>query len=210
MTHVLILGANGQIARYAIDLFLNDTDVNLTLYLRNSNRLRNLESDRVHIIEGDVRDLATLEQAMEGQDVVYANVSGDMEGQAKSIVKTMNKTGLKRLIFINAFGIYNEIPGEFGRWNQRVIGQYLGPYRKAADIIENSDLDYTIIRPPWLTNKDEIDFEITDKDETFIGTVVSRKSVAALVVKLVESPDVQVPRNLGINKPNTDGDRPAF
>jgi len=210
LTHVLILGANGQIARYAIDLFLNDTDVNLTLYLRNSNRLRNLESDRVHIIEGDVRDLATLEQAMEGQDVVYANVSGDMEGQAKSIVKTMNKTGLKRLIFINAFGIYNEIPGEFGRWNQRVIGQYLGPYRKAADIIENSDLDYTIIRPPWLTNKDEIDFEITDKDETFIGTVVSRKSVAALVVKLVESPDVQVPRNLGINKPNTDGDRPAF
>ncbi|AXF56047.1 SDR family oxidoreductase [Salicibibacter kimchii] len=210
MTHVLILGANGQIARYAIDLLLNETDAQLTLYLRNANRLSNLQSDRVSIREGDVLDLATLKEAMESQDVVYANLSGDMEGQAKNIVKNMEKTGLKRLIFINAFGIYDEIPGEFGKWNQRVIGQYLPPYRKAADIIEDSDLDYTIVRPPWLTNEDEIDYEITQKAGPFIGTVVSRKSVASLVVKMVESPGLHVRRNLGINKPNTNGDRPAF
>ncbi|WP_255259632.1 NAD(P)H-binding protein [Lentibacillus sp. CBA3610] len=53
MTHVLILGANGQIARYAIDLFLNEADVHLTLYLRNVDRLGKLGSDRVRIIEGD-------------------------------------------------------------------------------------------------------------------------------------------------------------
>ena len=36
MSNVLILGANGQVARYAIDLFLKETDNRLTLYLRNA------------------------------------------------------------------------------------------------------------------------------------------------------------------------------
>jgi saccharopine dehydrogenase-like NADP-dependent oxidoreductase len=40
MMNVLVLGANGQIARVATDLFLNKTDARLTLYLRNANALR--------------------------------------------------------------------------------------------------------------------------------------------------------------------------
>lgn len=210
LTNVLILGANGQIARYAIDLFLSETDAQLTLYLRNSNRLKQYESERVRIMEGDVQDIATLKEAMVGQDVVYANLAGDLEEQAKTIVESMDTTGVKRLIFISSLGIYDEVPGEFGKWNNRTIGQYLGPYRKSVDIIEASDLDYTVLRAAWLTDNDEIDYEITQKDEPFKGTEVSRKSVASLVVKLVESPDFQVRRNLGVNKPNTDGDKPAF
>jgi len=210
LTNVLILGASGQIARYAIDLFLSETDAQLTLYLRNSNRLRKYESDRVRIIEGDVLNIATLKEAMAGQDVVYANLAGDLEEQAKTIVEGMDTTGVKRLIFISSLGIYDEVPGEFGKWNNQTIGRYLGPYRKSVDMIEASDLDYTVLRPAWLTDHDEIDYEITQKDEPFKGTEVSRKSVASLVVKLVESPDFQVRRNLGVNKPNTDGDKPAF
>ena len=52
-------------------------------------------------------------------------------------------------------------------------------YRK-ADIIEASTLDYTIIRP-WLTFKNETDYEVTSKDTQFRGTEVSRRSIASLV-----------------------------
>lgn len=31
-------------------------------------------------------------------------------------------------------------------------------------MIESSRLDYTIIRPAWLTDKDEVDYEITQKE----------------------------------------------
>jgi uncharacterized protein YbjT (DUF2867 family) len=211
VSNVLILGANGRIARYAIVLFLNETDAQLTLYLRNAGRLKNMESNRVRVIQGDVLDIESLKEAMIGQDVVYANLAGDdLEQQAKNIVEAMEATGVKRLIFISSLGIYDEIPGEFGEWNKRTIGQYLGPYRKVADIIEASDLDYTILRPAWLTDYDEIDYEITQKNEPFKGTEVSRKSVAALVVKLAQSPELEVRRNLGVNKPNTDGPKPAF
>jgi saccharopine dehydrogenase-like NADP-dependent oxidoreductase len=55
MTKVLILGAYGQIARVATDLFLRNTDAELTLYLRNSRRLEALaDNPRVRIVEGDV------------------------------------------------------------------------------------------------------------------------------------------------------------
>ena len=38
MTKVLILGANGQLARNTARVFLEKTDVTLTLYLRRSRR----------------------------------------------------------------------------------------------------------------------------------------------------------------------------
>lgn len=194
LSNVLILGANGSIARHAIDLFLNETDAQLTLYLRNSHRLRNINSNRVRIIEGDVLDIEKLKEAMIGQDVVYANLAGDLERMAKNIVEAMNAIGVKRLIFISSMGIYDEVPGE-------KYGSILDPYRKSAAIIEASDLDYTILRPAWLTDKDEIDYETTQKGEPFKGSVVSRESVAHLVVKLATSPELEVRRSLGVNKP---------
>ena len=112
MTKVLILGANGQVARVATALFLNHPDVHLTLFLRQPQRLQGLPSDRVHVIEGNVLDRKALEAAMVGQDVVYANRAGPLEQMARSIVQAMHATGLRRLIFISSMGIYNEVPGQ--------------------------------------------------------------------------------------------------
>jgi hypothetical protein len=39
---------------------------------------------------------------------------------------------------------------------------------------------------------------------------VSRKSIAALIVKVVESPELWSHSNNGVNKPNTNGGKPAF
>ena len=206
MKNILVLGARGRIARHAIDLLLKEKDYNLTLYLRKAKRLGKIDNNRIRVIEGDVLDFKTLKEAMEGQDVV----DGKLEMQAKNIVKAMSEWGIKRLIFITSLGIYDEVPGKFGAWNKKMIGKYLGPYRKAAEVIEASDTDYTILRPAWLTDDDEVDYEITQKNKPFKGTEVSRKSVAALVVKLIHHQATQIRKSLGVNKPNTDGDKPSF
>ena len=193
MTNVLILGANGSLARVAIDMFLKETDAQLTLYMRNSRRLRNIDSNRVQVIEGDVMDLVKVKEAMNGQDVVYANLAGNLEQMAKTVVEAMNATDLKRLIWISSMGIYDEVPGERH-------GSILNPYRKSAAIIEASDLEYTILRPGWFTNRDEIDYETTHKGEPFKGQDVSRKSIADLIVKLAVTPGLEVRSSLGVNK----------
>lgn len=180
----------------ATDLFLKHADARLTLYLRNARRLRfSGHTDRVRVVEGDVLDTTKLETAMTGQDVVYANLAGPLEQQARCIVKAMEKTGLKRLIFISAMGIYDEIPGERH-------GSILEPYCKSARIIEASMLDYTILRPAWLNDLAEIDYGTTRKGEPFknASKVVSRKSVADLVVKLAMTPGLEIGSSLGVHK----------
>ncbi|HTX68804.1 MAG TPA: NAD(P)H-binding protein [Thermoleophilia bacterium] len=194
MRNVLILGANGSIAREATRLFLDETDAQLTLFLRDPSRLEPVDHDRARVVQGDVLDAAALREAMAGQDAVYAGLAGDLERMARAIVEAMDETGLRRLVFISSMGIYDEVPGQ-------TYSGVLDSYRDAAEVIEASDLDYTILRPAWFTSAGEVDYETTQKGEPFKGGVVSRKSVAALVVKLAMSPDLEVRGSLGVSKP---------
>ena len=41
MKNVIILGASGNIAQHVIDILIKNNDVNLTLFLRNKNKLKN-------------------------------------------------------------------------------------------------------------------------------------------------------------------------
>jgi uncharacterized protein YbjT (DUF2867 family) len=208
MTKVLVLGAGGQIARLAVPM-LAEADAELTLFLRDPGKLAG-PPRQARVVPGDVLDRGQLDPALGGQDVVYANLAGEVDVQAATIVESMRAAGVQRLIFITSLGIYDEVPGRFGEWNRRQIGPVLGPYRAAADAIEASGLDYTILRPAWLTDADEISYEITRKGEPFKGTEVSRKSVAALVTSIATSPGQWSRANLGVNKPGTDGDKPGF
>lgn len=210
MTKILILGASGQIARHVVDMLAGRSDAELTLFLRSAKRLGRDVPANARVIEGDVLDAAKLTQAVAGQDVVYANLAGDVDAQAAAIIAAMQSAGVRKLIFVTTLGIYDEVPGKFGEWNNREIGEYFPPYRKAADLIEASGLDYAVLRPAWLTDADEIDFETTERNEPFKGTEIARKSVAAVVAQLIEVPGALGNRNIGINKPGSDGDKPAF
>ena len=192
MTNVLILGANGQLARNTTRVFLCDTDAKLTLYLRRASRLGNPDPARVRIVEGDVLDLPALTAAMKGQDVVYANLAGAMKEQADHIVLAMRASGVKRLIFISSMGIYGEVPGER-------YASVLDPYRDSAAVVEASDLDYTILRPGWFTRAAAIDYRITQKGEPFQGHDVSLNSVSDLIVKLALNPTLEIRHSLGVS-----------
>ncbi len=191
MKKIIIIGASGSLAGDVIRELQKLEDVYLTLFLRNKNRLHNHNLSKTTVIEGDVMDYQVLKDAIKGQEIVYVNLAGNLEAMAKNIVKAMHETGVKRIIAISSIGIY-ETP----------LKPVLQPYRKLADIIEASDLDYTILRPDWFTNADEVDYETTRKDEPEKGTAVSRKSIAAFIAKIIEDPKQWKNENLGISKPD--------
>jgi len=210
MTKVLVLGASGQIARHVVAMLDSDADVQLTLFVRHPRKLMQAPAN-AKVVQGDVLDSAKLDDAVKGQDIVYANLTGaDLDAQARSVIASMQAMGVKRLIFVLSLGIYDEVPGKFGEWNNATIGEDLKPFRRAADAIEASKLDYTIIRPAWLTDENEVDYELTERDAPFKGTVVSRKSVADLIAKIIRSPNLHLRGSVGVNKPGTDGDKPTF
>ena len=192
MTNVIILGASGNIAGNVIDILVHRDDINLTLFLRDKGRLRNKNVSKCRVIEGDVLNYNRLKEAIDGQDIIYVNLAGDLEAMAKNIVKAMTEEGVKRIIAISSIGIY-ESP----------LRPVLRPYRMLADVIEASGLDYTILRPTWFTNSDEVDYEITRKGEPEKGSVISQKSLATFIAEIIGSPEKHVRENLGINKPNS-------
>ncbi|EAA1058794.1 SDR family oxidoreductase [Klebsiella aerogenes] len=211
MQKVLVLGASGQIARHVIDQLADKPGVTQTLFARQPEKITQPHPANSRIIMGDVLNHAALEQAMVGQDVVYANLTGeDLDLQAKAVIAAMKATGVRRLIFVLSLGIYDEVPGKFGEWNNAIIGEPLRPFRRAADAIEASGLDYTILRPAWLTDEDTIDYELTTRNEPFKGTVVSRKSIAALIADMIDKLEKHIGENIGVNQPGTDGDKPYF
>lgn len=211
MVKVTILGAHGRIAQIVEKFVLADDQMDATLFLRNASRLDKL-SKQATIYEGNAADSAQVEKAAKGADIVYANLAGgkDIKLQAQAVVEALHNDHVKRLIWISSLGIYDEVPGKFGEWNKSYLGDYLTNYAAAAKIIEDSDLDYTIIRPAWLTDKDEVDYEKTKKGEDFKGTEVSRKSVAAYIYHLLKNPQEDVRESIGLDKPNTDGDKPSW
>lgn len=210
MKNILILGAGGQIAWWVIRDLADAPDLALTLLVRNPKTLGDTPAN-ARVVIGDVLDRDLLRQAVAGQDIVYANLTGeDLDTQAMRVIAAMEGTGVRRLVFVLSLGIYDEVPGRFGAWNRDIIGESLKPFRRAADAIEASGLDYTILRPAWLTDEDEVDYELTARHEPFRGTVVSRRSVGDLIGRIIRAPALHVRANLGLNKPGSDGDKPYF
>ena len=197
---ILIIGANGSVAKIATQGFLTGTNANLKLYLRNAKRLSSIAKqnpNRVQLIEGDALDKNALKNAMSGVNVVYANLAGnDLPKMAETIIAAMKEAGLKRLIWISSYGVYGEV-------NDGSISSMLAPYAKSVQVVESSGLDYTIIRPQWFSSADEIDYELTKKGEKFKNpsAYISRKSIAHLVIRLCLEKDFGVRESFGINKP---------
>lgn len=192
MKKIIIIGASGSLAAYVIEELQRQEDVHLTLFLRNKSRLinRNLQSST--IVEGDVMDYLTLKEAVNGQNIVYVNLAGNLEAMATNIVLAMQETGATRIIAISSIGIY-----------KTPLQSVLVPYRKLADVVESAGLDYTILRPDWFTDADEVNYDITRKGEPERGTAISRKSIAAFVSAIVKTPELHNNENLGISKPNS-------
>lgn len=214
--NVLIIAANGQISRLVQERVLNEdefADVNLTLFLRNKSRLANVANNsRVTLIEGSLDSLEDLTQATKGQDIVFVGVVDHTSDnhQTQNVVDAMKANGAQRLIYTNVLGIYDEVPGEYGKWNQQTIGSGLPSALKSDQILEQSGLDYTTLRLPWLNDR-EVKYEVTHKNEPYLGVSGSRKSIADVVLRIIAKPDFLKNDSVGIADPNTQGEtRPVY
>jgi uncharacterized protein YbjT (DUF2867 family) len=192
MKNILIIGASGGIASKVIDLLASEPSLQLTLFLRKASRLRRKPGPNIHVIEGNALHMDDLRKAMTGVDLVYVNLAGDLEAMTTHIVAAMKEKGVRRIIFVSSIGIY-ESP----------LKPVLEPYRKGADVVESSGLDYTILRPSWFTNADEVDYELTKKGEPEKGSLISQNSLATFIAGIIRNPENHVHDNLGINKPNS-------
>jgi hypothetical protein len=210
MKNVIIVGANGRSAREIIPRLARQSDVRLTLFLRQPERMADLATTSMRLVEGDAHVRAALQAALTGQDIVIVALGGmDLDETTAQVVHVAEVAGATRIVTINAGGIYDELPEPFNTWDDERAGHTRTVNRKAAEVVERSSLRHTILRPVWLTNKDVTGVELTRKGEAYKGTETSRASLGEFIAGIVANPELYVNENLGITQPNTDGDKPA-
>ena len=200
MKHILLLGATGTAGSAVTQKLLSDTDHQLTLFARHAGEMYS-DTPRMTVINGNAENIDDLKKAMRGQDIVYCAISGEsLPKIADNIVTAMNQCEVKRLIFMGAVGIYNEIPDEIDGEDNLDNEPAQLPNRQAVDIVEASNLNYTILRPGYLEEGDENDFVVTVKGEAAKGYITTISSLVKIVVQLISDETLYVRKSVSMTR----------
>ncbi len=143
-------------------------------------------------MEVDLTNNQAVYKAMYKQEIVFVDVVDHTKDNiiTKKVIETMKANRVSRVIFANILGIYNEVGGEFGRWNQQFVLPGLQAAINSDKLLAKSGLDYTTLRLPWLNDRNEIKYSITTHNEPYIGVSGSRKSIADVILKIVRNPEL--------------------
>lgn len=198
MKNILILGATGTAGSALTQKLLTDTDCHLTLFSRHAREIYS-DTSRIKVINGDAENIAEMKSALSGQDIVYCAISGDaLPKIANVLVSAMTESDVKRLIFMGAVGIYNEIPDEIDGDDNLDNEPAQIPNRKAVDIVEASGLNYTILRPGYLRDGNENDFVLTFKGEAARGYTTFIPALMNFAVQLILNDTLYLKENISI------------
>lgn len=200
---VLILGSTGTFGTELTRTLTESTDYELTLFSRHASQF--YKNSNYHVLDGDALLLDDLQRAVKGQDIVYCAISGnDLPTVASNLVAAMKSTKVKRIIFMGAIGIYNEIPDAIdGKDNVDNNPDQL-PNRDSVKLIEASGLDYTIFRPGYLQDGDKNDYVLTTKSEPAKGYITTIPSVIKIAMQIMTDTSLYISESISITKDMTD------
>jgi putative NADH-flavin reductase len=192
-----VFGATGGTGTEVVMQALTRGD-DVIAVVRDRSRLAVSPNDRLQVVEADVMDPSAIIPFMESRDAVVSAL-GSREGRAPtsvcaegtaSILKAMEHGDTRRLVVVSANGPFiGDGDGPFIRYVGKPIVQKILKYGFADFVameekVRSSDLDWTIVRPPRLTNgrrrrkyRTEIDRNVRG------GFKVSRADLAEFILR---------------------------
>jgi len=161
---ILVLGANGGIGRQAVELALK-TGHQVTALLRNPANLA-LTHSHLEVVKGDIMQPATFEKYLHNQQAVISAIGIKGTGPTtlysegnRNLLNAMTKAGINRAFFISASAIeISPVLPFYARFAakyivQKILRNMYADIRIMEKLVKESDINWTIVRPPRLTNK---------------------------------------------------------
>ncbi len=148
MQKILFIGASGMLGK-PVTLELMRAGFPVTLLARDVEKMKKLFPNAT-ILKGDVFDVASLEEAMKGHEIVYANLSvaqsskknepqPEREG-VKNMIAAAKKSGIKRIAYLSSLIKNYQGMNGFSWWALQIK-------QEAVNAIKNSGLNYSIFYP---------------------------------------------------------------
>lgn len=201
---ILLLGATGRTGKHIIEQTLK-RGYEISAIARNPEKLKD---SKIDITQGTPYDFETVEKAIIGCQAVIntLNVSRKSDNpwsplaapkdliskSASNAVKAMEKAGIKRFVTLGAIGA-----GRSWKTTPLILKFIVSisnlkfaflDHGKQEEILENSDLDYTICRAPMLSDKiNETGAIATSEGDKPASMVLSRNSAAEFFLKIIEN-----------------------
>ena len=194
---LVVLGATGGTGLELVKQALGRGHA-VKAFVRLPERVREFR-ERINVRQGDLLDSASLQKVIQGHDAVLSGFgpraprseadSNLLERFARALTMAMPAAGVRRVVVESvAFLFKNSIfPPAY------LIGRLFLP-RTVADasamerIFANADLDWTMVRPPELTDKAYTGhYRVREGHLPRLGLKISRADVADLMIKLTEN-----------------------
>jgi uncharacterized protein YbjT (DUF2867 family) len=181
--NILVAGANGTTGRIIIEL-LKDSDVYRPIAMvRKQEQKDRFEKENVSVVLADLEQ--DLNHAVTNADkVIFAagskgeNVIGvDQEG-AKRLIDASKNAGAKKFIMLSTMGADDPSVSD-------TLEDYLRAKQNADNYLKDSGLNYTIVRPGSLTDKEGTG-KIQLKEKIENHGSITRSDVAETLVKALK------------------------
>jgi putative NADH-flavin reductase len=202
---ILILGATGRTGQHLLEQALQRGH-QVHVLVRDKSKIA-FHATNLTVFEGSPLDKTALENAMKGCEAVLSalNVSRTrdwpwsklrspkdlLSSVMKALIELMPTCGIRRLIFISAWGVgetKKDIPGWF-RWfidHSNISYPYLD-HENQEELARQTTLEWTAVRPAGLTNGGMIKrVKLSFNNDPRPNWIINRKSVASFMLDILE------------------------
>ena len=194
---LFVLGATGGIGRQLVDQALERRH-QVTAFVRSPHKLGAARGGFT-VIQGDLRNADVMSRALPGHDAVLSALGppGPVRNtitsdSARATVAAMQSAGIDRLLVVGVAALFPDI-GVFGHLLRSTLLRNIADDSAEMErIVKASGLDWTIVRPPRLTNGPRREHYGVADDRLPNGAggnaTISRADVAHFMLDDVEQP----------------------
>ncbi len=213
---LLVLGATGRTGR-ALLAQATERGHGVTAFVRSPEKLAEIDR-RIAVRKGDPCNVEELRAALRGHDVVVSTLglpglgeSTVLSDTARATVGAMQAAGVRRLLVVSVGVLFDGSPAIASILRRTLLRHVASDSAKMERILESSGLDWTIVRPPRLTQGPPTRkyVAVDDRLPPDSRLSMSREDLASFLLDELERP-THVRRIVGLSTPAGQGRSVAY
>lgn len=186
---LFVIGATGRTGQEIVRQALARGH-EVTAFVRSPEKII-LRNGQLATVRGDPMDENQLFDAMQNQEAVFSTLgprkvfeqTSMLRDSAKATTRAMKRAGVNRLIVLSAAAHF---PGALNRVASFIMSRHMQDSLAMEAVVQGDGLDWTIARPPRLTQENSLTYRSREGAAPRMGFTVSRKAVAAFMLDAVE------------------------
>jgi putative NADH-flavin reductase len=186
---LFVIGATGRTGREIGQQALARGH-HVTAFVRSPESIT-FKNERLTVRKGNAMNEEQLFDAMQNHDAVVSTLgprevfkpSSMLHDSALATTRAMNRSGVKRLVVLSAAAHFPGIPNRIASF---IMRNHMRDSLAMEEIVQASGLNWTIARPPRLTQEEYSTYRSREGAAPKMGFTLARKAVAAFILDAIE------------------------